>query len=131
PFIPQTGGAPIPTAATYRLGSVWNAAVGVEHQFNPGLRGFAGLGTDFSGASPGTQGNSTVSFWDIYHVSSGATLKVGRTDVTLGAIGAFGGATTTRSFTLVPSEDDVGIPAGRDVDYFRLTFILGFNFDFK
>jgi hypothetical protein len=131
PFTPQTGGAPIPTAATYRLDGVLNAAVGVEHQFRPGLRGFAGLGTDFSGASSGTQGNSTVSFWDIYHVSTGATMTVGRTEVTLGAIGAFGGATTKRGFSLVPSQDAFGVPAGKDVDYFRLTFILGFNFDFK
>ena len=103
----------------------------MEHQFHLGLRGFAGFATDISGASPGTQGNSTVSFWDIFHVSTGATMTFGRTDVTLGAIGAFGGATTKRGFSLVPSQDDLNIPAGKDVDYFRLTFILGFNFDFK
>jgi hypothetical protein len=132
PVVPQTGGAAIPTAVTYRLGSVVNAAVGVEHDFGSGRRGYVGFATDFSGVSPGTQGSSTVSFWNIYHVAAGTTLQLRPMDVTLGAIGAFGGGRTKRGLSLVPSqEEEIGIPPGRDVDYFRLTLILGFSFHFK
>jgi hypothetical protein len=38
---------------------------------------------------------------------------------------------TKRGLSLVPSQKEIGIPPGRDVSYFRLTLILGFNFHFK
>ncbi len=131
PFTPQTGGSPIPTAVTYRLDSVFNVALGVEHKFRYGWRAFASFRTDYTGATPGEQGDSTVSFWNIYHVSTGATLTVGRAAVTLGVVGASGSATTARGLPLVPGQDEIGLPPGLDVSYFRLTFILGFNFSFN
>jgi hypothetical protein len=71
-----------------------------------------------------------VSFWNIYHVSTGATLTLGRAAVTIGAVGAFGSNTTAQGLSLVPGQDEIVIPPGQDISYFRLTFILGFNFHF-
>jgi hypothetical protein len=127
PFTGQTSGETISTDFLYTLDPVFNVAFGVEHPFSEALKAYGSFRTDFSGAVPGTTGNVVFSRWDLYHLAAGATFKVNRSEFTAGAIAAFGGAT---------SPIDPGLLLGDAIDsaetrFFRLTFILGFNFSFE
>ncbi len=70
-----------------------------------------------------------VADWDIYHVAAGATLTVGRSAFTVGAILASGESTTSRIFEPIGEISPPGQNEAK-LEYFRVSFILGFNFVF-
>ena len=128
PFTPQTGGSPIPTEATYRLGQRLQCSRrrGARIRSRLALR-LPSFPIRQQRGYAREQGNSTVSFWDIYHVSTGATLTVGRAAVTLGVVGAFGGNTTERDLPLVPGQEEIGAPPGTGHQLFPSHLHPGFQ----
>lgn len=126
PFTAQTSGETVPTNFVYALDGVFKVAVGVEHPFGERLKAYGSFRTDFSGAVP-ESGNVVLTRWDIYHVAGGASFKVGRSDFTAGAIAALGGATSPLPPGVLLEE----VAEGVRWHFFRLTFILGFNFMFE
>ena len=95
---------------TQEFASVTNVAVGLEHVFAQGLTGYAGFRTDFSAKEAGSADNSSLSVWGIYHLSAGATMKIGKTDLTLGTIFAFGSKLTDTG--IVQATRTTGTTAG-------------------
>lgn len=129
PFVGQTSGELIDTTITRELTSVFNVAAGVEHEFNERVTGYGSFRTDFSGVDPDSDTPVPIADWDIYHVAGGATLTVGRSEFTLGAILAQGDTTTSGIFGR-PSEVSRPDQDAVELKYFRISFILGFNFAF-
>ena len=130
PFIGQTSGEPIDTQVTRALTDVLNVAVGVEHELSEKTTLYGSFRTDFSGIDTDSRAPVPLADWDIYHVAGGATLTLGRSEFTVGAILARGDTTTSRVFD---PPGDVSLPGENQVklEYFRLSFILGFNFAFN
>ncbi len=108
---------------------VLNFAVGANHTFSERVAGYAGFRTDFTASIPISDENTSVSIWDIYHVSTGATFTVARTSFTLGGIFSFGSEPTRTGIELLPdgTEGEPILPQQVDTDFFRFTFILGFT----
>ena len=129
PVEPQVGDEPVVPSVTESLESVFNWAVGVQHDFPGKFGGYVGFRTDRSAAPEASMSNSTLSFWDIYHVSGGATFTVGRSSFTMGLIYAWANDTapplrlSPQTFTSAPAPED-------EVAYRRLTFIIGFELSF-
>ena len=125
-FTAQSSGETVPRDLFYTLDPVFNVALGLEHQIRENLKAYGSFRTDFSGAVTGTQ-TIAVTRWDIYHVAAGASFKVGRSDLTAGAVAAFGGSKSPLRPDLLLGEvvDEV------QSRFYRLTFILGFNFTFE
>ncbi len=130
PFVGQTSGELINTAITREINSVFNIAVGVEHEFNETVTAYGSFRTDFSGVDPDSETVVPIADWDIYHIAGGATLTVGSSEFTLGAILAQGDTTGSGIFEppgeVAPPDEDPAVT----LQYFRLSFILGFNFTF-
>jgi hypothetical protein len=113
--------------------SVINFGFGVDHSFNPKLRGYTSFRTDYSSAMtlPGT--NATISTWDIYHLAAGLTFPAGASEFTFGGIYAFGSDKRDEGIDVIPDSgegDDVMLPQELTAKFRRLTFILGFSIDF-
>jgi hypothetical protein len=88
--------------------------------------------TDFSAAVPNTNTNLTVSTWDIYHLSTGASFSIGRSEFTLGIDYTFG-SDKIKGPVNVP-EGDIKNTVGEllensDLDYKRLKFLIGFSLE--
>jgi hypothetical protein len=126
-FLSQPGGEPIDLSVTYEMKSVFNGGVGIEHHFNEGLTGYGSFRTDFSGNVVGSK--STMSNWDIYHVTGGVRISSPKAGITLGGALSFGDSPTFQRLNLA-DPDQVGDIAQVHVDYFRAMGILGFNFTF-
>ncbi len=128
PFIGQTSGEETVTAVVQALDSVFNVAVGFERVFSDDLRAYLGFHTDFNAASEDPRANLSVTKWDFYHVSGGATFRVGEEHFTLGGDLAFA------ADTLTVSDGDpfrpVGFPDQTGVSAFKVTILLGFSFGF-
>jgi hypothetical protein len=128
PVEPLGGGEPLNPSVTEDLDSVLNWALGLQHDFTAKLGGYVGFRTDRSAAPESSLSNSTLSFWDIYHVSGGAAFTVGQSTFTMGLIYAFADD-TAEPLRLTPQP--LGLPEGGDrVTFRRLTFIVGFELSF-
>ncbi len=116
---------------TQELNSVANVAVGAEYQFGPKLTGYLGFRTDQSAIDVASSGNTSLSLWDIYHVSGGGTFSLGASDFTVGGIVAWGSDITRTGIDFVPGGGGpVQLPDQLQAKFFRFTFILGFSIGF-
>ena len=128
PFQSQTSDRTVDTALQQELDSVVNAAVGLEHVFNPGLKAYAGFHTDFSALARSSQSNLSRALWDLYHFSAGATFQAIGQDFTLGANLALGDEVVSKEET--GASAIIGLPDKTEVSIQQITVLLGFNFDF-
>jgi hypothetical protein len=109
--------------------SVVNFGLGYEHLVSERFSYYAAFTTDFTFADKSVNGANSLSTWDIYHVTAGASLRVKDVKLTLGAAYAFG--SDSRSIpTLVvpPGEPPALTPTPTDVKYQRLRVLVGFDF---
>jgi hypothetical protein len=112
-----------------KLESVLNGGLGVEHEVSRELSVYGAFSTDFSAAPHPSESSVSVSDWDLYHVGGGVSFRFGENRFTLGALWAFGSQPRTLQ---TPVPDDA-LPASAldetiDVEYSRVTFVLGFVF---
>lgn len=128
PFFGQSSGEPINTAVTRELTDVFNIAVGIDNRFSEKLTAYGSFRTDHSGFDASTDAIVPIGDWDLYHVAGGATFKVGSSELTTGAVVSFGDSTTGRVFEPVAGEAST---SAVKIDYFRVSFLIGFNFAFN
>ncbi len=131
-FTGQSDGKKYQNRVNSELKSVVNYGLGAEFYLNKNLDIFISYVTDFSAAVDGTSTNLTVSTWDIYHLSGGASFSVGRSEFTLGVNYAFG-AGKAKGPVNVPEGDIkntlVDALENSDLDYKRLKFLIGFSIE--
>jgi hypothetical protein len=130
-FTAQSSGETFVNQVSSELKSIVNYGMGAEFYMDENLDLFISYVTDFSAAVPNSQTNLTVSTWDIYHLSGGASFSIGRSEFTLGINYAFGSGEV---------REPVNIPEGgikntlvdifeeSKLDYTRLKFLIGFSF---
>lgn len=111
------------------LGSVFNGGLGVEHVVNEDVSVYGAFHTDFSASVGGAQANVAVSDWDLYHLSGGFSFRIKDNRFTVGALWAFGSKRRSLDRPLPPAlVPGAAIDAAVDIDYSRVTFLLGFEF---
>jgi len=133
PFVAPESGDTLSFDISQELDGVFNAGVGIEYTFSDLLGGYGGFRTDFS-ARPNEVSagdfTSTISRWNVYHVSAGSTFTVERSDFTLGLVFSFGQSEPFDPLVLLP-----GLRPPTDEDrmatasFTRITVILGFGLD--
>jgi hypothetical protein len=112
-----------------RARSVVNFGFGYQHKASERFSYYAAFTTDFTFADKGDSAANSLSTWDIYHVTAGASLMVGSVKLTMGGAYSFGSDPRSISTVLVP-------PGGRpvltstpvDVKFHRFRMLLGFDF---
>jgi len=112
--------------------SVTNYGIGAEFYLSENLDLFVSYVTDFSASVPDSRTNLTVSTWDIYHLSSGASFSIGRSEFTLGINYAFGSGKVKGPVNLPEGDIKntlVDLLEGSDLDYKRLKFLIGFSIE--
>ena len=131
-FTAQSSGKTITYRVNNELKSVLNYGVGAEFYINENLDLFVSYVTDFSAAVPDTKTNLTVSTWDIYHLSGGASFSIGRSEFTLGLNYAFGSGMVKGPVNLPESDIKNALAdllENSELDYARLKFLIGFSFE--
>ncbi len=131
-FIGQSSGETFSNRVDSELKSVLNYGFGFEFYISEQLNLYLSYITDFSAAVLDTKTNLTVSTWDIYHISTGASFAIGRSEFTLGVNYAFGSDKIKGPVNL--PEGDIKNTLGdllqnSTVDYTRLKFLIGFSFE--
>ena len=89
---------------TQQLASVLNAGIGVEQGFGERVALYGGFRTDFSASSGDPAVNVALSDWNLYHASSGVSLRIGDGQLTLGATYSFGSRTRPLTTPIPPGK---------------------------
>jgi len=105
-FIGQSSGETFSNQVDNELKSILNYGFGFKFYISERLNLYLSYITDFSAYVPDAKTNRTVSTWDIYHISTGASFAIGRSEFTLG-----------------------DLFQNSDVDYNRLKFLIGFSIE--
>ncbi len=130
-FTAQSSGETITYRVNNELKSVLNYGLGAEFYVNENLGLFISYVTDFSAAVADSRTNLTVSTWDIYHLSAGASLSIGRSEFTLG-INYASGSGKVKGPVNLPENDIkntlVDLLENSDLNYTRIKFLIGFSF---
>jgi len=129
PFTSQSSRVRTESPIVDEAKSVLDLGVGLTQRFGEHLSGFGGFSLDRTPRVPGTA--LSVGAWDIYHVSSGAEFRLGRTDLILGVVYSFGredvgqladpGAGSGRGLGPGPSPD-------AEVRFNSLRVVFGFSY---
>ena len=128
PFVSQGSGETLTNDLTHELTSVTNYGLGVDFFSSESLILSGSFVTDFSARLPDTETNLTVSTWDIYHISGGATFKVGKSDLTFGLEYAFGSREIKQQIDITnPGNEENGdIVKDPEVTIRRIKILIGF-----
>jgi hypothetical protein len=128
PFISQGSGDTLTNDLTHELKSVTNYGFGLDFFSSEDLIISGSFVTDFSARISDTETELAISSWNFYHISGGATFKVGKSDLTLGLEYAFGTNNITQPINLTDpgAGDDPDLVKKAEVKSTRIKFLIGF-----
>jgi hypothetical protein len=129
PAFSQSTNLPIANKVVASADGVVNSAVGLEEFFSEKFRGFLSVSTDYSAAPEEGLTNLSITRWDLYHVTGGATFTFKNAQFIAGLGYSFGGENSTR--IAAPPNDNLSEILGdiipSEIHYRRLKVILGFS----
>jgi hypothetical protein len=130
PFISQGSGDTLTNDLTHELKSVTNYGFGLDFFSSEDLIISGSFVTDFSARISDTETELAISSWNFYHISGGATFKVGKSDLTLGLEYAFGTNNITQPIDLTDpgAGDDPDLVKKAEVKSTRIKLLIGFVF---
>ena len=128
PFIPQTGGDPIPMALTAQYRSLFNWGIGIRQTLSKNINGYAAFRTDLTSIPPGVQSVGTLINWDLLHVNVGIQGKIGPAAIVLGFDTSWGSQNDVNAV----GSSAPGLPALPTVNesYFNIVTALAFSYAF-
>jgi hypothetical protein len=122
-----TGSNDLTAAADYVL----NYGVGLQMYINPRFTLYGAFTTDFSAYAKGEETNSSVSRWDLYHVTAGAAFTWDKLEITSGVATSFANDDIVFPNIIPATNDESGIMFPKQsakLSSFRIKLILGITF---
>lgn len=123
PFALQSTGEVVDPDIDQKLDSVTNFAFGYEKRFKNGNAAYASFRSDFSAAPGRGESDLTVGDWDLWHLGGGMSFGVGKSDMTVGLVYAFGDSGPAP--LLADPEQELKL------EFRRLTLLIGFDLPTK
>jgi hypothetical protein len=109
--------------------SVVNFGIGYQRTVSERFSYYGAFTTDYTFADKEDSATSSLSTWDIFHVTAGTSLMVGSVKLTMGAAYAFGSDLRSISTIVIPPEGPPALqPTPLDVKFSRLRLLVGFDF---
>jgi hypothetical protein len=130
-FQSQTGNFSLTNNLIQALKPVFNIGFGVEYLISKKVTTYGAFVTDFSALNNEVRSNHSVSSWNFYHLTGGASLTFEKLELTFGLSFAF--ASDNISVPLVPITPNEDIDfifqqQNAEISSFRIKFILGLTF---
>ena len=132
-FRSQTSGDTLSASIRGGMKEVFNFGFGLDHQFSEGFSLYTGFTTDRSGYLP--EVNTTITSWNLYHVTLGSSFRAFEIDWTIGLGYSWGSDDFDVGLEFADDGGSGGVigPDGLhgEVDYDKLKLIIGFGFPTK
>jgi hypothetical protein len=130
-FQSQTGDLTVSNDLTAASDAVVNYGFGLEMYINPKLTLYGAFNTDFSAYAKEEETNSSISRWDIYHVTAGAAFTIEKIEITSGVATSFANDNIEFPNTIPAANDESGnnFPKqSAELSSFRIKLIFGITF---
>ena len=129
PYISQGSGVQLNNNLTHEVKSIINFGLGLDYLVSKTFVISAGFVTDFTAKVKDTKTNlTTVSNWDVYHISAGASFPIAGSTTTLGVSYSFGNDKFQNDVDLTPDPNDPDdITRNNDVSFSRIKVLFGFE----
>jgi hypothetical protein len=130
-FTWQSSGDSTRAILQHQLDDVLNYGIGAEHMLSDAVSVFASYSTDFTAGLPGQTSGLSVSIWDIYHITGGASMTIGGAKLTLGLGYASGSEEATVPLDFTGADETNGFKGTGNSGHFKYKgykFILGVSF---
>jgi hypothetical protein len=133
-YTSQSSGESLAHELTHELDSVINIGGAVEHRVSDRVSAYGSFTTDFTGEVPTSQRDVSFSNWDLYHITGGSVVQIGRSAITLGLGYSFGSENQREALLLDAGarnqllgllED--GGSEGAEISFTRWRLILGWS----
>jgi hypothetical protein len=131
PFESQTGDIIVTNNLTAAAIDVLNYGIGFEYFINPKFTLYGAFNTDFSSYAKDEETNSTLSSWNIYHLTAGASFNINDIEITSGVATSFANENLEFPIIKPTTNDDSNIDFPQQsatVSSFRIKLILGITF---
>jgi hypothetical protein len=119
-FEAQGSGKQVPFEVIDARTTVWNYAIGLEHEFSPKFKGYGSWSTDNSGRPDDAFATDlSITNWGVRLLSVGADLRIGQRSLTLGIGYGWGGSTSQQlvDFLEATAGDLLGEPTSAPFRY--------------
>jgi hypothetical protein len=128
PFVIRTpsGDSTVTTVVSEQRKDVFNFGVGLERRFSSNVFGFASYHSDRTARTPGSPPGTSVTSWDLHHVTAGITFNAWHSNFALGANAAFGSRTIEPG---APRPDNV-LPPEMETQALIVTGTFGWKISF-
>jgi len=130
-FQTQTGNFLVNNNLTHALKPIFNFGLGLEYLISKRVTTFGAFVTDYSALDEEVRSNHSVSVWDFYHITGGASLTFEKMEVTFGLSLALAGEDIPIPMVpLSPSEeiDFIYQQQYAEISSMRIKLILGLTF---
>jgi hypothetical protein len=130
-FRTQTGNLLVNNNLTHAFKPIFNLGLGLEYFISKRVTTFGAFVTDYSALDEGVRSNHSVSVWDFYHITAGASLTFEKMEITFGLSLALAGEDISIPMVpLTPSEeiDFIYEQQNAKISSTRIKFILGLTF---
>ena len=130
-FQSQTGNFSLTNNLIQALKPVFNIGFGVEYLVSKKVTTYGAFVTDYSALNNEVRNNHSVSSWNFYHLTGGASLTFEKLEVTFGLSFAFASDNISIPIApIIPNEDINFIfqQQNAEISSFRIKFILGLTF---
>lgn len=127
-FVAQSTGDTISVHLTHETQSVFNYAIALEYAFGEHTKGYASFASDFSAGIAGGRSTLTAVNYDLFHIGGGAAFTVGRWDLIVGGVYAFGNDKVRQAFNITDPGGLTESLANADVRFSRIRVLFGFSF---
>jgi hypothetical protein len=129
PFAGDAGADRLVGRLRHSARSVVNVGFGFQRSVSDRFSYYAAATTDRTFAEKGVLAGSSLSTWDIYHLTAGTSLLVHDVKFTLGVAYAFGGDERPTTVVAVPpGQAPVVAETPVDIHFSRLKVLIGFDF---
>ena len=130
-FVSQTGNVLLTNHLTHAFKPVLNLGLGLEYLIDKKFTAYGAFVTDFSALDRDVRSNHSVSNWNFYHITGGASITFEKLEVTFGLSLAFASDNISiPMIPLTPSEeiDFIYQQQYAEISSFRIKLILGLTF---
>ena len=130
-FQSQTGDLSVSNDLNAASDAVLNYGLGLEMYINPKFTLYGAFNTDFSAYAKEEETNSSISRWNLYHVTAGAAFTWDKLEITSGIATSFANDIIEFPNTIPAANDESGINFPKQsagISSFRIKLILGITF---
>jgi len=130
-FLSQTGDLTVSNDLTAASDAVLNYGFGLEMYINPKFTLYGAFSTDFSAYAKEEETNSSISRWNLYHVTAGAAFSIEKIEITSGIATSFANDDIEFPNTIPAANEESGFnfpKQSAELSTFRIKLIFGITF---